>query len=147
MEVADSENVPVRKVVALIRHILVIDFKQRLKASEITIRIRLISFEDFYLRLCAAFQSIRWRIDNLAVITERTKFYQMPYSLTLTDDTTAFPSLDAKGLEPFANRAHVATLLASMKTLLDTMLSQDLSSDVAPRILLSLQHVNGLLSL
>lgn len=146
-EVADCENVAVRKVVALIRQILVVDFKKRPKASEITVRLRLISFEASCLRLRAAFQSIRWRIDDLEVISEWNTFHQMTHNLTLSEHTMAIPSLDAKILEPFANRAHVETLSASMERLLDTMLSSDLSSDVAPGILLSLQQVIDLLSL
>lgn len=146
-EVADCENVAVRKVVALIRQILIVDFKKRPKASEITVRLRLISFEASYLRLRAAFQSIRWRIDDLEVISEWNRFHQMTHNLTLRDDTMAIPSLNAKKLEPFANRAHGEKLSASMERLLNTMLSSDLSSDVAPGILLSLRQVIDLLSL
>ncbi len=145
-ELADCEDAAVRKAAALVRQILVVDFKKRLKASEITVRLRVISFEASCLRLFAAFQSIRWRIDSSDTITEWNRFRQMTHELTFEDDMMAFNSLDAKDLEPFADRADVERLLASMKRLLNYIVFSDLSSDASPGILLNLRQANDLLS-
>lgn len=146
-ELVGCENVTVRKAVALIGQILVVDLKKRLKASEICLKLRLICFEASYLRLCAAFQSITWRIDNPEVIAGWNRFRQMAHNVAFGDDKIAFDSLEAKDLEPFADRIHVERLLKLMEGLLDFIVSSDVSSDVASQTLLFLQQTNDVLSL
>lgn len=146
-ELTGCENVTVRKAVVLTGQILVVDLKKRLKASEICLRLRLICFEASYLRLCAAFQSTTWRIDNPEVIAGWNSFCQMAHNLALGDDKIAFDSLEAKDLEHFADRTHVERLLRLMEGLLHFIVSSDLCSDVASQILLFLQQINDVLSL
>lgn len=146
LELANCEDAVIRRAAALIRQILVVDFRKRLKASEIAVRLRIISFEAYYLKLLAAFQSIRWRIDSLDIITEWNRFRQIAHNLTSEDDVMALNPLDATNLAPFTDRARIENLLASMERQLNYIVCSDLSSDISTEMLLDLRQMNDLLS-
>lgn len=142
----NCEDMVHRKVAALIRQILVIDFRKRPKASEIAVRLRMITFEAAYLRLHAAFNGIGWRIDSLDTTTEWTRLRHMAHSLVLDDGTIAFDAPDTNDLEPFADREHVEKVLASMEKLLNQITNSELSSNVSLEITSNLRQTNDLLS-
>ena len=145
-ELAECESIAVRKAVTLIRQILVIDFGERLKASEIALKLRLISFEAFYLRLCAAFQTTEWRINNSEVLVAWNRVYEMTQNLALGDNMVVFESLKAEDLGLFTNHTRVEKLLGAIESLLNLMEFSELSTDVAPGILSNLQQLEYLLN-
>ena len=147
LELANQEDTNIRKVADLIRQILVIDFRKRLKASEIAVRLRIISFETSYKALSAAFQIVRWRIDNPDAITAWDKFRHVAHNLSFEDGMMAASALEAQLLEFFADQPHFESLLASMERLLEHIVSSDLSSDISTGISSNLEQINQLLSL
>ena len=94
IELAGCGNKAIERSVALIRQILVIKLENRLKASEIAVGFRLISFEAWYVSLSTAFESVKWRIEDPETIAEWNRFRQMAHSLTSRDDTTAVCTLN-----------------------------------------------------
>lgn len=145
LELANGKDAIVRKAAVLIRQILVIDFTKRLKASEIAVRLRRISFEASYEGLLAAFQNVRWRINSPDTITEWNKFSRMAHNMSLEDDMIRFDNTHTQYLELFADRAQVESLLASMERLLSHIVCSDLSSDISVGITLNLEQINDLL--
>ena len=147
LELAGCEDMIVRRAVALIRQILIVDFEKRPKAGEVAIGLRFVAFQAFILKLGESFECIRWRIDDPSIIAEWDSFCQMTQNVTPRDDMEVFHFIQLKQLASFVDRSHFQTLLDSLESLLNYIVSWDLSSDAAPQILLNLQHINGLLSL
>lgn len=147
LELANCDDVVVKDTTALIRQILVVDYEKRPKASEITLRLRIISFKASYLRLLTAFQSIRWRIDDLDTITEWDTFRHMAHISTFGGNLITSNNLDTEILNLFASRADFESLLASMEGLVNCIVRSDLSFDVSTRILSDLRYINNLLNL
>ena len=142
LEFDECDDPAIKDTAALVRQILVIDHKKRPKASEIALRLRIISFKASYLRLHVAFQSIRWRIESPDTITEWDTFHHAAHMSAFEDNSIASNDLDIEILHPFASRADFEGLLASMESLHNCIVCSDLSSDVSARILPDLRQLN-----
>ena len=145
-ELTICEEVAVRKVAALVGQILVVDYRKRLKASEIAVRLRAISLEASYLNLLAAFGRVRWRIDSSDTMTEWNRFHDMAHNLIFEDDTMASYSLEATKMEPLVDHARFERLLDSMERLLKYIARSDFSSKFSTDMLLYLKQINGTIS-
>ena len=134
IELADCGDKCIERSVALIRQILVVKLENRLKASEIAVGFRLISFEACYLSLSTALESIRWRVENPETIAEWNRFRQLAHTLTSSDDTTVVGTPDTTISNFFADRSQVKSLLESIKRLFDYIVDLDLSDDFTTAI-------------
>ncbi|KAL8673355.1 MAG: hypothetical protein Q9168_002234 [Polycauliona sp. 1 TL-2023] len=140
LHLANSDDAIVRKAAALIRHILIIDYTKRLKASEIALRLRILSFEASHTRILRLFSSIRWRIDQTDTIAEWNRFFHIMHDLTLEDSMQAFDTPGEKILEFFGNYGRVEKIRLSM----DRLCSRLLSSDVE-EVIFEVKELNDLL--
>ena len=147
IELAGCGNKAIERSVALIRQILVIKLENRLKASEIAVGFRLISFEAWYVSLSTAFESVKWRIEDPETIAEWNRFRQMAHSLTSRDDTTAVCTPNTTSSNFFSERSQVESLLESIKRLFNYIIALDLSADFATAISTDLKQVNNFLDL
>ena len=145
-ELAEGQSIAVRKAVTLIRQMLVVDSRKRAMASDIAIKLRLISFEASYLRLCAAIQATGWRTNDSEVLVIWNRVCKMTQHLVLGDDMAAFESLKAGESGLFTSRTQVERLIGIIESLLNYLEFSELSTDIAPGILSFLQQLEDLLT-
>ena len=147
IELADCGNKAIERSVALLRQILVINPENRLKASEIAVGFRLISFEAWYLNLSTAFESIRWRVEDPETIAGWNRLRRLAHSLTSRDNTTAGCTPNTTSSSFFSKRSQVESLLESIKRLFNYIVTLDLSADFTTAISSDLKQVNSFLDL
>lgn len=138
-KLANCGNKSIERSVALIRQILVMNLENRLKAKDVAVGFRLISFEAWYLKFATAFESIRWRIGDPDAIEEWNRFRQLAYGLTSGDDT--------RSLNFFSNRSLYESLLKSITRMLKSIEATDLPADFETAILSDLKQVDNFLDL
>ncbi|KAL9618579.1 MAG: hypothetical protein Q9160_006690 [Pyrenula sp. 1 TL-2023] len=140
-----NEDGAVKQVTNLIRQFLVIDIKTRLKASEIALKLRLISFNVRLERLRLGFDRVQWRIDDPNITAEWNKISQATQNRFFSTNAASSGSIEANDLQSSADRSFHETILVSLDKLLDTIATWDLITDLTPLILSNLRELNDLL--
>ena len=145
-ELIDCEDIMLRRTGDLLRCILVMNSLSRLKASEVALRLRHISCEASYLKVCATFASTEWRFNDPKIrkvwnrVCERFKY------LAIGGNENGFPSTGIEIPAPFLDTSFVSKLLIIIDSLLNHMTAQEPLEDISPKLLstmLQLQHLLG----
>ncbi|KAI1754171.1 kinase-like domain-containing protein [Xylaria castorea] len=114
---ATQESIPLKKALLLIRQIITIDPETRPKASEVTARLRLISLEHSYLKMCGAIRQLGDEERAPEIVAELSRFTNSTKNFGFGNNKVTFDPTDLVNFKELIQGSDSDTLVASIEEL------------------------------